>query len=151
MSLYPTATIPKEAISFLFLGARKLFYLTQRLSFLSNLPSATDLGDKKLKELRNGRWEKAFANDETSVSTDAWGLSDVDSAVGFESQSVKINRKATIVIEHLIQAADVAHMSQHWHIYRKWNRLLFLEMYKAWLEGRAETSPAEGWYKGEIG
>ncbi|EEC45650.1 predicted protein, partial [Phaeodactylum tricornutum CCAP 1055/1] len=39
------------------------------------------------------------------------------------------NRKATIVIEHLIQASDVAHTMQHWHIYRKWNERLFCEMY----------------------
>jgi hypothetical protein len=30
-----------------------------------------------------------------------------------------INRKATIVIEHLIQASDVSHTMQHWHVYQK--------------------------------
>ena len=54
-------------------------------------------------------------------------------------------------IEHLIQAADVAHMSQHWMIYRKWNERLFREMYKAFREGRSEVNPADGWYRGEIG
>jgi hypothetical protein len=38
-----------------------------------------------------------------------------------------------------------------WHIYRKWNERLFMEMSKAYREGRAEVDPAEFWYKGEIG
>jgi hypothetical protein len=40
---------------------------------------------------------------------------------------------------------------QHWHIYRKWNERLFEEMYKAYLNGRAEKDPSEFWYRGEIG
>ncbi len=62
-----------------------------------------------------------------------------------------MNRKATIVIEHLIQASDIAHTMQHWHIYRKWNERLFDEMYEAYLNGRAEKDPSEFWYQGEIG
>ena len=50
-----------------------------------------------------------------------------------------------------MQAADVAHMSQHWNIYRKWNECLFRETYKAWQEGRAESNPADGWHQGELG
>jgi len=62
-----------------------------------------------------------------------------------------VNRKATIVIEHLIQASDVSHTMQHWHIYRKWNERFFCECYEAYLAGRAENDPSEGWYKGEMG
>ena len=40
---------------------------------------------------------------------------------------------------------------QHWHIYRKWNERFFLECYQAFLDGRAQTSPVDNWYKGEIG
>lgn len=61
------------------------------------------------------------------------------------------NRKATIVIEHLIQASDVAHTMQHWHIYRKWNERFFVECYQAYKDGRAEKDPSIGWYQGEIG
>ena len=62
-----------------------------------------------------------------------------------------MNRKATIVIEHMIQASDIAHTMQHWNIYRKWNERLFMEMYKAFKEGRSTTDPSDVWYKGEIG
>ena len=100
---------------------------------LVNSVMATDIMDKELKELRNSRWEKAFDG-----STN-------------ESGRDNINRKATIVIEHLIQASDVAHTMQHWHIYRKWNERLFQEMHRAYEDGRSETDPSENWYKGELG
>jgi hypothetical protein len=95
---------------------------------------ATDIMDKDLKSLRNARWEKAF--DETGHE---------------DSERDIVNRKATIVIEHLIQASDVAHTMQHWHIYRKWNERFFRECYLAFINGRAENDPSENWYKGEIG
>lgn len=99
-----------------------------------NTVMATDIMDKDLKNLRNDRWERAFCVKEIN-----------------EDPHVTINRKATIVIEHLIQASDVAHTMQHWHVYRKWNQRLFEEMYKAYKEGRSDVDPSENWYKGEIG
>jgi class 3 adenylate cyclase len=101
-----------------------------------NSVMATDIMDKDLKTLRNARWEKAFSG--TAEARE-------------ESKKNAVDRKATIVIEHLIQASDVSHTMQHWHVYRKWNARLFEEMYKAYLEGRAETDPSENWYQGEIG
>ena len=98
-----------------------------------NVVLATDIMDKDLKALRNGRWEKAF---HLSVE---------------ETATEHSNRRATIVIEHLIQASDVAHTMQHWHIYRKWNERFFLECYKAYKEGRAENDPSVNWYEGEKG
>ena len=98
-----------------------------------NSVMATDIMDKELKELRNNRWDKAFKGGMEENTRDA------------------VNRKATIVIEHLIQASDVSHTMQHWHVYRKWNENLFREMYKAFKEGRSTFNPADGWYKGEIG
>jgi 3'5'-cyclic nucleotide phosphodiesterase len=99
---------------------------------------ATDIVDKELKALRNARWEKAF-----SETCDDFLFNDTDRK--------RVNRKATIVIEHLIQASDVAHTMQHWHIYRKWNEHFFMECYQAFKSGRAESDPSINWYKGEIG
>jgi hypothetical protein len=99
-----------------------------------NTVMATDIMDKDLKVLRNDRWAKAFSEETVDL-------------VAKDS----IDRKATIVIEHLIQASDVAHTMQHWHVYRKWNERFFEECYKAYKEGRAETDPSEVWYKGEMG
>jgi hypothetical protein len=100
-----------------------------------NVVMATDICDKQLKELRNNRWNRAFCVE----------------AQKEESEEQARNRKATIVIEHLIQASDIAHTMQHWHIYRKWNERFFMECYAAYKTGRAESDPSANWYKGEIG
>jgi class 3 adenylate cyclase len=101
-----------------------------------NSVMATDIMDKDLKILRNNRWDKAFS----------------DGTCGREESKVDdADRKATIVIEHLIQASDVSHTMQHWHIYRKWNARLFEEMYRAYVEGRSDNDPSDFWYKGEMG
>jgi 3'5'-cyclic nucleotide phosphodiesterase len=70
-----------------------------------------DIMDKDLKKLRNAHWENAFS--------------------GTHLQSE---------IEHLIQASDISHTVQHWHIYRKWNARLFEDMYRAYVEGRVDKS-----------
>jgi hypothetical protein len=98
-----------------------------------NAVMATDIMDKDLKKLRDDRWDAAF---HSQVLPD---------------DMMQINRKATIVIEHLIQASDVAHTMQHWHVFRKWNERLFQEMFTAFKQGRADVNPAEFWYKGELG
>jgi hypothetical protein len=98
-----------------------------------NIVLATDIMDKDLKVLRNTRWERAFGT------------------VSSSSDQENMNRKATIVMEHMIQASDVAHTMQHWHVYRKWNERFFYECYAAWKAGRASQNPAENWYKGELG
>jgi class 3 adenylate cyclase len=99
-----------------------------------NAVMATDIMDKDLKAVRNKSWENAF-----------------DESHKENCEADTINRKATIVIAHLIQASDVAHTMQHWHIYRKWNARLFAELHKAYSEGRSDVDPTENWYKGEMG
>jgi hypothetical protein len=95
---------------------------------------ATDIINSELQLLRKNRWEKAFRDCPSSVDKD-------------EDRS----RKATIVIEHIIQASDVAHTMQHWHIYCRWNEKLFEEKYYAYLSGHEEVDPSELWYENEIG
>ena len=97
-----------------------------------NVVMATDICDKELNTLRKQRWELAFAGNESK-------------------EDDSMNRKATIVIEHLIQASDVAHTMQHWCFYRKWNERLFDEMFLSYKLGRSDTNPAESWYEGELG
>ena len=101
-----------------------------------NSVMATDIVDKELNQLRKNRWDKAFSS---AIAHSEAG------------QTEDVNRKATIVIEHLIQASDVAHTMQHWHVYIKWNERLFHEMYEAYRAGRSEKNPADFWFNGEIG
>jgi hypothetical protein len=113
--------------------------LSRFRALVVNAVMATDLGDKKLKELRSQRWDRAFA-----AAKGASSHKTLD-------QTADRNRKATIVVEHLIQASDVCHTMQHWEVYREWNENLFMEMYAAYKAGRSEKNPADFWYKGEIG
>ena len=103
-----------------------------------NAVMATDIADKELAQLRRNRWDRAFEENNSSL----------DGSTSSEEDS---DRNATIVIEHLIQASDVAHTMQHWHVFLKWNEKLFHEMYRSYLDGRSEKDPSEGWYQGEMG
>jgi 3'5'-cyclic nucleotide phosphodiesterase len=100
--------------------------------FIVNAVLATDIFDKELNDLRKARWEKAFS---IPIDHD-------------NKQSTDI--RATIVIEHIIQASDVSHTMQHWHIYQKWNVQLFREMYASFQAGRMDVDPSTFWYKGEL-
>ena len=93
-----------------------------------NVVLATDIFDPELNGLRRRRWEKAFSDS-----------GDLDPETNIN------NMRATIVMEHIIQASDVCHTMQHWHIYRKWNKCLFRELYAAFKAGRMEKDPSTFW------
>lgn len=116
----------KELRSAVFSNREELLRFRQ---VVVNVVLATDIFDGELKDLRNRRWKRAF---------DLEGPIDSD-------------LRATIVIEHIIQASDVSHTMQHWHIYRKWNQNLFRELYTAYKQDRMGADPCQFWYKGEIG
>jgi class 3 adenylate cyclase len=102
---------------------------------------ATDIFDKELGPLRTARWQKAFPviKYEKKMAGDM-----------VEADSESNNRKATMVIEHVLQASDVSHTMQHWHSYLNWNEKLFQEQYRAYQTGRSINDPSEGWYSGEL-
>lgn len=120
-----------------FVDLRRAIYITKDeckrfRQLVVNAVLATDVMDKELNKARKDRWNVAFLSDDTN------------------GKQHDINRKATIVIEHLIQASDVSHTMQHWHVYRKWNQRLFEEMHEAFRNGRG-VDPSENWYEGELG
>lgn len=128
--------------------------------YVVNLVMATDIFEKEMKLKREERWKKAFNYDNescvdqsvttTTKSHDSFlGVSERTKRSGVSEQAAA-NLKATIVLEHIIQAADVSHTMQHWKVYKKWNERLFQEMYAAYEAGRAEKDPSEGWYGGEL-
>jgi 3'5'-cyclic nucleotide phosphodiesterase len=92
------------------------------LQLCINCVIATDVFDKDLKVLREDRWNKVFAASESPTMTDdeIWHC------------------KATISIEYIIQASDVARTMQHRDVYQIWNNWLFMEMYTAYRSGRAD-------------
>jgi 3'5'-cyclic nucleotide phosphodiesterase len=127
-----------------------------------NTVLATDIMDPELKDIRNVRWLKAFADPEELLLVTPTYIPNNMSSRNLtifqeghskleETTADQVNRKATIVIEHMIQASDVSHTMQHWHIYRKWNERYFMECYDAYLNGRMTTDPSITWYEGELG
>jgi hypothetical protein len=98
---------------------------------LVNIVLATDIFDKGLNELRTSRWVRAFSSNQPGQHVN--------------------DLRATIVMEHIIQASDVSHTMQHWHVYHKWNRQLFQELYVAHQAGRMGPDPSTFWYQGELG
>jgi hypothetical protein len=61
--------------------------------------------DKELGQLRKKRWNDAFTESDKTRDGNGGGT-DV------EAKTFSTNRRATIVIEHLIQASDVSHTMQ---------------------------------------
>jgi len=92
---------------------------------LINVVMSTDIADQDLEAERDSRWERAYVHGEEEL-------------------------KGTITLEHILQASDVVHAMQHWHVYRKWNGLLFEETNQAYQQGRLITNPFNYWYEGEL-
>jgi 3'5'-cyclic nucleotide phosphodiesterase len=95
---------------------------------------ATDIFHQEMNDLRQKRWHDAFSL--------VWDHN--------TNEKDTMDRKATIVIELILQASDVAHTMQHWQIYRKWNTNLFREMYIAYQNGRMIVDPITSWYQNEL-
>lgn len=105
-----------------------------------NAVLATDLDDKEQNESRQKRWDLAFPEDSSTF----------EEAAPKASEKALSDRRATVVLEYVVQASDVAHTMQHWHVYRKWNERLFHESLKAHKAGRLEEDPCEFWYDQEL-
>jgi hypothetical protein len=97
-----------------------------------NCVLATDFSDEEMILLRKKRWDKAFIR-------------------GRHDNSIENrNRRATIVLEVLMQASDVFHATQNWHMYQKWNERHFTQAYTAFKKGRLMQDPSIFWYKSEL-
>lgn len=125
-----------------FLELRRAIYQTESeferfRELLVHCLLVTDIMDKGQQQERKKRWEKIFGDGKVAEPCEA-------------NQDL-INMQKTALLEHIIQASDVAHTMQHWTVYQHWNRRLFHEMDKAFKAGRGEIDPAANWYTGEMG
>ena len=91
---------------------------------------ATEIFDPENVQQQRDRWHQAFVLPLMSADSDG--------------------RKAYAAIELLIQASDVAHLTQGWSTYNKWNKKLFKEMALAYQAGRFPNDPSVGWFEGEL-
>jgi len=95
-----------------------------------NVVLATDIFDPDLNDLRKKRWDRAFSECGPSSETN--------------------NARATVVMEFIMQASDVCHTMQHWHVYKRFNQKLFEELMVAYRQGRCAANPTDFWYEGEL-
>jgi len=105
---------------------------------------ATDIADKIRMKKEKKRWNAAFEY------IDSWE-SEWRSKSDEELTQIDVSLRATAVLEQLMLASDIAHTMQHWITYVKWNERLFKERMTAYINGRAEDDPREGWYESELG
>lgn len=103
---------------------------------------ATDIMDSKLAAASNARWEREFSTNNDG-ETQQPGME--------RTQTIVANRKATLVIEHIMKTSEVAHTMQDSETFLRWNECRFAEMYKAWREGRASRDPSETFYDSQLG
>jgi hypothetical protein len=99
---------------------------------LVNCCLSTDVIDDRQVEMRKCRWERAFVDGKN------------------DSSDQNRNRRATIVLELMMQSSDIFHATQNWHMYQKWTERHFSEVYKAYHEGRLAQDPCIFWYKSEL-
>jgi 3'5'-cyclic nucleotide phosphodiesterase len=121
----------RELREALFINSSELMHFR---SLVVTATLATDIADKELAAMRKDRAADALAVLDAEPTSD-----DVAS------------RKATFVLETLIQVADVSHLMMPFPFYKKWNYKLLRETHGAFVDGRAEKDPLESWYNGEFG
>jgi len=111
---------------------------------LINVVIATDIADRERKQKEQARWQRAFEG--FSHWSDEW-----DNKKEAALSRVDVSLKATVVLEQIVLASDVAHTMQHWLTFMKWNERLYRELWAAYVSGRATNDPTVGWYEGQIG
>ena len=57
----------------------------------------------------------------------------------------------SVIIETMLNVADVAHSMQSWELFLFWNQKLFEELYVAFKGGQSDNDPSNGWYENQLG
>ena len=118
----------KELRRFIYSDEEELHRFRQ---VLVNSVLATDIKDEELQRMRMERWEKTFRRAAIPTIDD-------------------INTRATIVIEHLMQACHIFHTISPWIVYEKWSSRQFEEMRAAFRSGRSNDDPSLCWFRNEL-
>lgn len=131
-----------------FKDLRRVLYRTETdlrrfREYLVHAVLLTDIVNKDLQTKRKERWNLVFGSGSIPEEEDP-----TESPCEEEERNIR----KTALLELVIQASDVSHTMQHWHIFRQWNGCLFREMRNAYMNGRGgEQDPTDNWYDSEIG
>lgn len=108
---------------------------------LVNAIMATDFDDDEAQKGRHGRWEKAFEEKESD---------DLDRRGSSHQSKIRNDMRATILYEHIMQAADISHMIQHWQTFSKFHERAFSERFTAFMNGEETADPSLTWYEDQL-
>lgn len=153
---------------------RRAIYSTQEecdqfRDLVIDLILCTDISSPERMALGKSKWNIAFPKDSLSVpgsmhrrhsdpipkNNSSKDLKDKSmsssankpSSAGFSASHTKL--KARVVMEQLMQIADVAHLMQDWPVFLKWNKNLYDELWAAKIADRG-FDPSKNWFNGQI-
>ena len=107
---------------------------------LVNTIVATDFEDKEAQKSRHARWEKAFEKESD----------DLDRRGSSHQSKTRNDMRATILYEHIMQAADISHAIQHWQTFSKFHERMFSERFTAFMNGEETVDPSLTWYDDQL-
>lgn len=116
-----------------------------QLVAMQNDTSSMVVGDPRL-ERRNSLKRVVQLNG--GVGHEYYDHNDNDT---YDEDELRTALRHSVVIETMLNVADVAHSMQSWELFLFWNRKLFEELYVAYKEGRSDGDPSVGWYKNQLG
>lgn len=68
-----------------------------------------------------------------------------------DDEDARMALQQSVVIETMLNVADVAHSMQSWELFLFWNRRLFEELFVAFKVGRSDHEPSGDWYENQLG
>jgi len=68
-----------------------------------------------------------------------------------DDEDARMALQQSVVIETMLNVADVAHSMQCWELFLFWNRRLFEELFVAFKVGRSDHEPSGDWYENQLG
>ena len=67
-----------------------------------------------------------------------------------DEDDIKVALRHSVMLETMLNVADVAHATQAWELFCFWNRKLYEELYGAFKAGRSDNDPSAEWYQNEL-
>jgi len=138
---------------------------------------ATDIASQERQELFHSKWKEAFPSRASnnpamrrhSVGTPLPPFYEENNQLGMKSTlhvncaTIEFNNanenktiaeemlRVNVVLDLIINAADVAHTMQSWENFVIWNANLYRELHEAYRNGRGESDPGPEWFRNQIG
>ncbi len=63
---------------------------------------------------------------------------------------IKTALRHSVMLETMLNVADVSHAMQSWELFCFWNKKLYQELYSTFKAGRSKNDPSNGWYQNEL-